>query len=143
MSMTKGRGKGRGNWRDQVVAKMDEHAIRLLDGMNDVTVGSSPSDAPVLSHTAQLDTFKAVGTWVGIKNRLQDAANEPGDLNELRQQLRRREAASRSRKTIGRAFAQRATLPDGDGGSALDAIKRRIPDANAGDDDGAGNGTEH
>lgn len=123
---------------DSLIKGMDEFANKLIEA----------NKADNVAIATRLDVFKAVATWVGIRNRGADRGDEPpGEgLNAYRERLKsapsERAPGSRNQAAAGRASAEAkyGPLPDGNGGSALDAIKARIPKSNAVGDHGAGDG---
>lgn len=120
---------------DDFVDKMDQFANELMDK-------ARSSDVSLQSG---LDTFKELARWVGIKNRLGDLDGTGESLDEFRAKLRSSEAPPRSGAPRGANWAKRNSTPHivgGQGGSALDAIRRKLPSANAGDDAGAGDDLE-
>lgn len=140
---------------DPIVAEMDKFAKELMDEARSVNVkveGDAAADdrQPVTLQT-RLDVFRQLAQWVGIKNRLNEADPDGGSLDDLKRRVRAKSPPYRGTARIpgpgGNQFASSAVknarrYPDGDGGSALDAIKRQLPPTDAGDDDGAGDGAE-
>lgn len=130
---------------DPLIDRMDKLSNALMDKAEIVDV----------TLQAALDVHKQVASWLAIKNRLTDLDETPGGLDELRRRLRsaetppRRGAAREPGKGGDHFNAARHALhsrgiryPDGEGGAALDAIKRRIPGSDPGDADGAGDDSE-
>lgn len=126
---------------DSLVNAMDEFANKLIEA----------NKADNVAIATRLDVFKAVSGWVGIRNRGADRDSDepPGEgLNAYRERLKsapsERAPGARNQAAAGRASSAArngTTYPDGNGGSALDAIKARIPKSNVVGDHGAGDGS--
>jgi len=127
---------------NEFLGKMDDFANELMDKarVDDVSLQT------------RLDTFKELARWVAVKNRLSDLGDAGGEsLDELRRRLRASQApprsgAARAANRGGDPFTSSygrygRYYPDGEGGAALDAIKRKLPGADDGDDAGPGAGS--
>jgi hypothetical protein len=128
---------------DELVVQMDELAKELM------TLARKPAkEGEEPSLQSQLDVFKGIAGWVAIKNRI--AAPEGDDLDDLKQRLKSAPRGGAARNPTGRgrnsfeasAAALAGRFSPGNGGPALEAVKRALPRANAGDDDGAGDDSE-
>lgn len=127
---------------DPFVDRMDTFANDLMDKAKDVEVGLQ----------ARTDVFKAICGYLAVKHRITDTDGAGESLVDLRRKLNAPQAPPRSGKArvptpaIGgdpftAAWNRRGIhYPDGQGGAALDAIKRKLPGADAGDDADAGDG---
>lgn len=119
---------------DSLVFKLDQFASDLIGGCKDVPIQQ------------RVDIFKEVARWVGIKNRLDEASDEGAVLHGYRDKLAGSDAPEAKpdpdRRARGGLFeGQRAGARKGGaarwgnnndtandyGGSALDAIKSRLP----------------
>lgn len=128
---------------DPLVAEMDQFAKELLNLARCANNSGEPPGEPV-SLQQKTDVFRQVGGWVAIKNRVLDTDPNGGALDDLRSRLRGtpgppREGAARGRARGGDRFAASwanngAHYPDGNGGPALEAVKRALPSSNASDD---------
>lgn len=129
---------------DSFVQEMDEFAKELMG----LAKGATKLDEGAVSLQTRLDVFRQLAAWVAIKNRLNEA-DDGGALDELKRRITGTgpPSAGKARgdlkfKPHAAAWAQHGSkYPDGNGGSALDAIKRALPRPDAGDDDGAGDGS--
>ncbi len=139
--------KGKTSKTDTFIVEMDSFAKDLLDLAKGVNV-ISEDQVPLLT---RLDVFRQLAQWVSIKNRLSEADPEGDVLDGLRNKLRKgppgggttRGKTARGGNQFGASWAAHGSkYPDGDGGSALEAIKRALPRPDAGDDGGAGDGAE-
>lgn len=110
---------------DPLIGEMDAFAAELLKGAKSDTTTSQ----------AKIDVFRTITQWIGTKNRLVDDEGE--DLDVIRAKLR-----GSPSETAGGTPRRRPDAFDGIGGSALAAIKRKLPRANAGDPAGDSNGAE-
>jgi len=131
--------------RDEFVADMDNFAKELMSLAKGVNEGVQ------VSLQMRLEVFRQLASWVAIKNRLSDDP-DGGALDELRNRLRSTKGppgggAARNPHPGGNPFNSAWNrfgkhYPDGNGGSALDAIKRALPRPDAGDDVDAGDDLE-
>lgn len=114
-----------GKSRDPLIGEMDAFAAELLKGAKSDTNTSTQ---------AKIDVFRTITQWIGTKNRLVDDEGE--DLDVIRAKLRA------PAETAGGTPRRRPDAFDGTGGSALAAIKRKLPRSNAGDAASDSNGAE-
>jgi hypothetical protein len=124
---------------DPLIARLDAFANSLLDTVQaPVKEGEQP-----VEFRDRLDVLKELIRWVSVKKGIPD--DDKGEhLNEFKRRLRQDDGTSDSGKIDPGRYPRTITrLPSKStarGGSALDAIKARIPSTNAGDDAGGGNG---
>jgi len=122
---------------DDLVVRLDSVASSLLDKATAEGVGLQEG----------LDCFKEVARWVAIKKGL--TPPDGGEsLDELKRKLGQANGTTGGRTARGKplsggnqfaaSHARFAHRPDGDGGSALDAIRAKVPRPDIGDDAGAG-----
>lgn len=133
-----------------IKAKKEDSLVKAMDGFATKLIEDNNKDTIPLA--TRLDVFKALTGWVSVKNRI--AALNPDDpegaeLDGYRNRIAapKGETAERAPRYNGRAgglatAAKRwgSERDDDAGGSALDAIKARLPVPSSIDGDGDRNG---
>jgi len=117
-----------------LVDEIDEFAKELMQEARSVNDSDETAGIPLQT---KLDVFGRVAQWIGIKNRLTDL-DQGAAIDEFKRRLKE----GRNTEAGKRKARHFRNFPDGDGGSALDAIKSRIPQPDAGDDASAGDDLE-
>lgn len=125
-----------------LIKRMDDLATNMLDAVQ----------APDTAHFDKLDTFEKVGKWIAIRNRLEGDDGGTG-IDAYKSRLRTpprppdsaalRATGPRGTDSWSHARAkhiERLASPD-NGGPELDALKSRLPTANARGADGDRDGT--
>lgn len=125
---------------DPLIARLDAFANSLLD-----TVQTVPKEGEqTIEFRDKLDVLKELIRWVGVKKGIPDGDNG-GGIDDFKRRLEPPYGAPHSgapgHGLAPRIISRHPRKPGGTGGSALDAIKARIPGTNSGDDAGRGNGT--
>lgn len=119
---------------DPLIARMDAFAGQLLDKVQ----------AEGIEFRDQLDAFKELARWIAVKKGAIDPSKGGESLDDFRRRLEAPNGAAHSgapgHGLAPRIISRHPRKPGGTGGSALDAIKARIPGADSGDDAGRGNG---
>ena len=118
---------------DPLIARMDAFAGTLLDKVQ----------AEGIEFRDQLDAFRELARWVAAKKGI-DTEKGGSSIADFQRRLEPPYGAPHSgapgHGLAPRAISRHPRKPGGTGGSALDAIKARIPSTNAGDDAGGRNG---
>ena len=119
---------------DPLIARMDTTAGLLLDKVQ--------GDGVELRD--RLDVFKELARWIAVKKGIDPEGKGGSSIDDFKRRLEPPYGAPHSgapgHGLAPRVISRHPRKPGGTGGSALDAIKARIPSANPGDDAGRGNG---
>ena len=118
---------------DPLIARMDAFAGQLLDKVQ----------GDGIEFRDQLDAFRELARWVAAKKGI-DTEKGGSSIADFQRRLEPPYGAPHSgapgHGLAPRIISRHPRKPGGTGGSALDAIKARIPGADSGDDAGGGNG---
>lgn len=134
---------------DTMIGDMDNFAKELMS----LAKGTTKVAEDGVALQTQLDVFRQLAAWVAIKHRIQDSDGTGEDLDDLKRRLGSAPSTPRAGKARGPVVSglrngatpgdpfvasnSRFNRPDGHGGSALDAIRRALPSANARNNDSA------